>query len=75
MKRQEEITPTGALGQAIASVACPFCGSMDVELLALFGSQLLTDQYYCRACRTPFEHLRADADEQAPTRAANARTQ
>jgi ring-1,2-phenylacetyl-CoA epoxidase subunit PaaD len=44
------------------AVACPFCGSADVELLALFGSQLLTDQYYCRACRTPFEHLRADED-------------
>ena len=43
-----------------AAVACPFCGSADVELLALFGSQLLTDQYYCCACRTPFEHLRAD---------------
>ena len=52
-------TPSQALEQA---VACPFCGSADVELLALFGSQLLTDQYYCRVCRTPFEHLRADAD-------------
>jgi len=31
--------------------------------MALFGSQLLTDQYYCRACHTPFEHLRADADD------------
>jgi ring-1,2-phenylacetyl-CoA epoxidase subunit PaaD len=50
-------------GQTPQSVRCPFCGSADVELLALFGSQLLTDQYYCRACRTPFEHLRADAEE------------
>lgn len=32
--------------------------------MALFGSQLLTDQYYCRACHTPFEHLRADADDE-----------
>ena len=55
-------TPSQALEQA---VACPFCGSADVELLALFGSQLLTDQYYCRACRTPFEHLRADAEDVA----------
>jgi ring-1,2-phenylacetyl-CoA epoxidase subunit PaaD len=55
-------TPSQALEQA---VACPFCGSADVELLALFGSQLLTDQYYCRACRTPFEHLRADVDDVA----------
>jgi hypothetical protein len=60
MKRQEE-------GQEQEwdqpAVHCPFCGSADVELLALFGSQLLTDQYYCRACHTPFEHLRADADD------------
>ena len=61
MKRHDEHgdQPAAAPGQG---VACPFCGSADVELLALFGSQLLTDQYYCRACRTPFEHLRADAD-------------
>lgn len=44
-------------------VACPFCHSRDVELLSLFGSQLLTDQYYCRACHTPFEHLHADAED------------
>ncbi len=55
-------TPSQALEQA---VACPFCGSADVELLAPFGSQLLTDQYYCRACRTPFEHLRADVEDVA----------
>jgi DNA-directed RNA polymerase subunit RPC12/RpoP len=48
---------------ASVGVACPFCGSTNVELLALFGSQLLTDQYYCSACRTPFEHLRADDEE------------
>lgn len=53
--------PTGQTPQLV--ISCPFCGSADVELLALFGSQLLTDQYYCRACRTPFEHLRADAEE------------
>jgi hypothetical protein len=64
MKRHEEQEQSSdASGPAIM---CPFCGSTEVELLALFGSQLLTDQYYCRACRTPFEHLRADpidADE------------
>jgi len=49
-----------AMGGARA-ILCPFCQSQDVEPLALFGAQLLTDQYYCRACRTPFEHVR-DAD-------------
>lgn len=39
---------------------CPFCGAEDVELLSLFGSQLLTEQYYCRACHTPFERVKDD---------------
>jgi hypothetical protein len=63
MKRHDESTLSGAPERTVNTVACPFCGSADVELLALFGSQLLTDQYYCRACRTPFEHLRADASD------------
>jgi transposase-like protein len=37
---------------------CPFCGSPDVEPMALFGSQLMTQQFYCRDCRTPFERVR-----------------
>jgi hypothetical protein len=41
-----------------AGPSCPFCGSADVELLSLFGSQLLTEQWYCRACGTPFEHIK-----------------
>jgi hypothetical protein len=40
--------------------ACPFCHSADVELLSLFGSQLSTDQWYCRACHTPFERFKRD---------------
>ena len=65
MKRQEEQE------REQPSVSCPFCGSAEVELLALFGSQLLTDQYYCRACHTPFEHLRADADDADEWKRAN----
>ncbi|HEY7091912.1 MAG TPA: hypothetical protein VH393_01950 [Ktedonobacterales bacterium] len=42
------------------AVACPFCHSTDVELLSLFGSQLSTDQWYCRSCHTPFERFRRD---------------
>jgi ribosomal protein L37AE/L43A len=40
------------------AVTCPFCHSTAVELLSLFGSQLSTDQWYCRACHTPFERFR-----------------
>jgi len=39
---------------------CPFCGSTDTELFSLFGQQLMTVQYYCTACRTPFERVKGD---------------
>ncbi len=41
-------------------ICCPFCGSPETHLLSLFGQQLLTVQYYCRSCRTPFERVRGD---------------
>ncbi|HEY7834663.1 MAG TPA: hypothetical protein VIG30_13895 [Ktedonobacterales bacterium] len=47
---------------------CPFCGAADAELLSLFGSQLLTEQYYCRACHTPFEHVKDDQTADAQTK-------
>lgn len=46
---QEDTQPT---------VACPYCGSRETEVFSLFGSQLLTAQYYCRACHTPFEQIK-----------------
>jgi hypothetical protein len=58
--------PSGARDDASH---CPFCGSADVELLSLFGSQLLTEQAYCRTCRTPFERVKdssADAGRTPP---------
>jgi hypothetical protein len=39
---------------------CPFCASLDTELMSLFGQQLLTVQYYCNRCRTPFERVKGD---------------
>ena len=41
-------------------VLCPYCGSANTELFSLFGQQLLTAQYYCNACRTPFEYVKDD---------------
>ena len=41
--------------QAKGQVACPFCRSTDTEFFSLFGQQLLTVQFYCNACHTPFE--------------------
>jgi late competence protein required for DNA uptake (superfamily II DNA/RNA helicase) len=43
-----------------AAIACPFCSSTETELESLFGQQLLTVQYYCRACLTPFERVKGD---------------
>lgn len=40
------------------SVACPYCRSTTTELFSLFGQQLLTLQYYCKSCHTPFEYVR-----------------
>jgi transcription elongation factor Elf1 len=62
-ERQEESqAPAKAKGMP-ESVTCPFCASRDVELVSLFGGQLSTDQYYCRACRTYFERFGRDDDE------------
>jgi hypothetical protein len=60
---QDEISAARAREAPAANeraVACPFCRSTEVELLSLFGSQLSTDQWYCRACHTPFERFRHD---------------
>ncbi len=37
---------------------CPWCGSNDVERLSTFGPTHMTEQWYCRACRSPFERVR-----------------
>ncbi|HEX7734574.1 MAG TPA: hypothetical protein VF458_06920 [Ktedonobacteraceae bacterium] len=44
--------------QALAHPPCPFCGSGETELISLFGQQLLTLQYYCNTCHTPFERVK-----------------
>jgi DNA-directed RNA polymerase subunit RPC12/RpoP len=45
-------------GDAQPAINCPYCGSTETEVFSLFGSQLLTAQYYCRACHTPFEQVK-----------------
>ncbi len=65
-KHQDHVSePNGCRDAAPAhDIACPFCRSREVELISLFGGQLSTDQYYCRACRTYFERFgRDEADE------------
>jgi len=41
-------------------VICPYCASSATELFSLFGQQLLTAQYYCRDCHTPFAYIKDD---------------
>ncbi len=41
-------------------IHCPYCGSTETELFSLFGQQLLTVQYYCNSCHTPFERVKDD---------------
>jgi hypothetical protein len=41
-------------------VLCPFCGSDQTEPHALFGSLMLMEQHYCRACHSVFERIRDD---------------
>jgi formate dehydrogenase maturation protein FdhE len=45
-----------------AAATCPFCGSPEVEMVAAWGGQLITQQMRCRACNTHFEALRDDFD-------------
>lgn len=47
-------------GDAQPAISCPYCGSTETEVFSLFGSQLLTAQYYCRACHTPFEQIKSE---------------
>lgn len=42
------------------AVQCPYCQSYATELFSLFGQQLLTVQYYCNTCHTPFECIKDD---------------
>lgn len=41
-----------------ADVRCPWCDATDVEQLNTFGPMHMTEQWYCRACQSPFERVR-----------------
>jgi transcription elongation factor Elf1 len=47
----------------LTGLACPFCGSTDVETVGAWGGQLITSQVRCRNCNTYFEALRDVFDE------------
>lgn len=60
--RPPERTP-GPTDGARDPVACPHCGSTDVELEAPFGGSLMTRQYWCRGCRTVFEWIKWEPED------------
>ncbi|GAB3156050.1 phenylacetate-CoA oxygenase subunit PaaJ [Micromonospora sonneratiae] len=41
------------------TVACPRCGSAETEQVSRFGSTTCKALWRCRACREPFDHLKA----------------
>jgi hypothetical protein len=51
-KKQKQASPK------LAAIACPFCGSTETRRETDFGTTLAYAQFYCRACRTPFEWIK-----------------
>ena len=39
-------------------MTCPWCGAHDVEQIAPYGTLLMTAQWFCNACGSPFERVR-----------------
>jgi formate dehydrogenase maturation protein FdhE len=42
---------------------CPFCDSTDVAMMSPFGTAQLVRQFYCNACKSAFEFIRWQTDE------------
>jgi ring-1,2-phenylacetyl-CoA epoxidase subunit PaaD len=64
----DRISPAGRLALAAVRIAppsepdavtCPFCTSSSVVMDSAFGPTQCRALYYCRACRQPFEALKA----------------
>jgi hypothetical protein len=47
----------------VRSPACPFCTSVEVELVSAFGGQIITSQFRCLACNSYFEAIREDFEQ------------
>jgi ring-1,2-phenylacetyl-CoA epoxidase subunit PaaD len=53
--------PTKVTGRTMLTLAirCPNCGSPDTEELSRFGSTACKSLWRCRACREPFDSIKA----------------
>jgi transposase-like protein len=58
-KSQDQGDQQSQITNQQSDIHCPFCDSAAVELFSLFGSQLLTTEYYCNNCRTVFENVKS----------------
>jgi transposase-like protein len=46
-------------------VTCPWCESENVERIGEFGPGLMTEQWMCLRCRSPFELIRKRSPQTA----------
>jgi ring-1,2-phenylacetyl-CoA epoxidase subunit PaaD len=53
------IAPPSRTVRLSLSVRCPLCGSPDTEQLSRFGSTACKALWRCRACREPFDAIKA----------------
>jgi ring-1,2-phenylacetyl-CoA epoxidase subunit PaaD len=51
--------PAGGMVGLRLTVRCPRCGEPDTEEISRFGSTACKALWRCRACREPFEHVKA----------------
>lgn len=49
----------GTVTTLTLTVRCPHCGSPDTRELSRFGSTACKALWVCRACREPFDHVKA----------------
>jgi hypothetical protein len=48
-------------------VSCPWCDATDVTQVRDFGSLLMTSQWFCEACGSPFERIKLRGSDGDPT--------
>jgi hypothetical protein len=58
MGEMEPLAAKARLGRNDPELICPWCGSGRSERLGEFGPQLLSSQYICLDCGSPFEAIR-----------------
>ncbi len=64
-EKESSIPPAARAGVLPDHVFCPFCRAEDTYCEAAFGTAHAYAQFYCRACRTPFEWIKWE--EHAPS--------